>query len=314
MNSKTELLTILEASELASKVLDKPVSTSNISYLIQYGHLKKRDGNGTLLISKEDLLNYYDSKIMNKEDKWKSHLGEDLNWALSFDNIPEKIRTKHVHRLHPYKGKFIPQLVEYFIDSHTDEFKREVFFKPGDIILDPFCGSGTTLVQSAELGIDSIGIDISAFNAMISNVKVDNHNIPAISNELNKITEKLKAFVDGKSYIKFEEKLLSELSSYNNTFFPTPDYRFNIRQGIIKENDYSIAKEAEFLKIFNNLVKKYNIDICSEPGETNGFLDKWFNLPVHEEIEFVFSLIKEIEDKEIKESPRSNIEPYNAKL
>jgi len=300
MNSKTELLTILEASELASKVLDKPVSTSNISYLIQYGHLKKRDGNGTLLISKEDLLNYYDSKIMNKEDKWKSHLGEDLNWALSFDNIPEKIRTKHVHRLHPYKGKFIPQLVEYFIDSHTDEFKREVFFKPGDIILDPFCGSGTTLVQSAELGIDSIGIDISAFNAMISNVKVDNHNIPAISNELNKITEKLKAFVDGKSYIKFEEKLLSELSSYNNTFFPTPDYRFNIRQGIIKENDYSIAKEAEFLKIFNNLVKKYNIDICSEPGETNGFLDKWFNLPVHEEIEFVFSLIKEIEDKEIK--------------
>ncbi|HOF28305.1 MAG TPA: DNA methyltransferase, partial [Anaerolineaceae bacterium] len=177
MNSKTELLTILEASELASKVLDKPVSTSNISYLIQYGHLKKRDGNGTLLISKEDLLNYYDSKIMNKEDKWKSHLGEDLNWALSFDNIPEKIRTKHVHRLHPYKGKFIPQLVEYFIDSHTDEFKREVFFKPGDIILDPFCGSGTTLVQSAELGIDSIGIDISAFNAMISNVKVDNHNI-----------------------------------------------------------------------------------------------------------------------------------------
>ena len=125
-----------------------------------------------------------------------------------------------------------------------------------DIILDPFCGSGTTLVQSAELGIDSIGIDIQAFNAMISNVKVDNHNIPAISNELNKITEKLKAFVDGKSYIKFEEKLLSELSSYNNTFFPTWITVLTFRQGIIKENDYSIAKEAEFLKIFNNLVKK----------------------------------------------------------
>lgn len=30
--------------------------------------------------------------------------------------------TKHVHRLHPYKGKFIPQLVEYFLYSHTNEF------------------------------------------------------------------------------------------------------------------------------------------------------------------------------------------------
>jgi len=40
--------------------------------------------------------------------------------------------------LHPYKGKFIPQLVEYFLDSHTDEFKKEVYFHKGDIVLDPF--------------------------------------------------------------------------------------------------------------------------------------------------------------------------------
>ena len=31
--------------------------------------------------------------------------------------IKEAETTKHVHRLHPYKGKFIPQLVEYFLDS-----------------------------------------------------------------------------------------------------------------------------------------------------------------------------------------------------
>jgi len=34
----------------------------------------------------------------------------------------EMERTKHIHRLHPYKGKFISQLVEYFLDSHTNEF------------------------------------------------------------------------------------------------------------------------------------------------------------------------------------------------
>ena len=77
-----------------------------------------------------------------------------------------------LHRLHPYKGKFIPQLVEYFLDNHTDSFKKQSYFKPGDIVLDPFCGSGTTMVQGNELGMHIIGLDISAFNALIANVKV----------------------------------------------------------------------------------------------------------------------------------------------
>jgi len=38
-------------------------------------------------------------------------LGNDLN----FSNVKESERTKHVHRLHPYLGKFIPQLVEVFL-------------------------------------------------------------------------------------------------------------------------------------------------------------------------------------------------------
>lgn len=144
----TELLTIKEASLWASNHLKKNVTTSNISYLIQYGKVKKYGNNGTTAVNKYDLISYYKSYNGQRETEWRNKLGGDLNWALSFDNLKEKDTTKHIHRLHPYKGKFIPQLVEYFIDDHTDNFKKEAYFKKGDIILDPFSGSGTTMAQA----------------------------------------------------------------------------------------------------------------------------------------------------------------------
>lgn len=119
-----QLLTIKEASEWATKHLGKTVTTSNISYLLQYGRIKKIGGNGTTQVSKQELINYYKSYNGIREISWKDQLGKDLNWALSFDQYKEAETTKHVHRLHPYKGKFIPQLVEYFLDNHTDNFKK----------------------------------------------------------------------------------------------------------------------------------------------------------------------------------------------
>src|SRR5438094_786976 len=61
----------------------------------------------------------------------------DLSW--SERELPERERTRHVHRLHPYLGKFIPQLVEAVLSR---------YFAPGQHVLDPFAGSGTTLVQA----------------------------------------------------------------------------------------------------------------------------------------------------------------------
>ncbi len=146
-----QLISIKEASELASKLVNKEISALNISYLIQYGKVQKFSSNGSTQIDVDDLKRYYISFKGDRELNWKKRLGNDLNWALSFDNLREKDTTKHVHRLHPYKGKFIPQLVEYFIDRHVDDFKTNTYFKPGDIILDPFSGSGTTLVQSCRI-------------------------------------------------------------------------------------------------------------------------------------------------------------------
>jgi len=118
-----KMVNLKEASIWASQYLSRKVTISNISYLIQYGRIKKYGNNGNVLINIEELKDYYDS--FSKEKEWQKKLGEDINWHLSFSQYKEAERTKHVHRLHPYKGKFIPQLVEYFLDSHIDEFKKE---------------------------------------------------------------------------------------------------------------------------------------------------------------------------------------------
>ena len=83
------LVTIPEASKWASDLLEKEVLPTNISYLVQYGKVKKYGENGSTQICLDDLKNYYKSFNGQREVQWKKKLGNDLNWALSFDHIRE---------------------------------------------------------------------------------------------------------------------------------------------------------------------------------------------------------------------------------
>ena len=86
----------------------------------------------------------------------------DLELSWSERELPERERTKHVHRLHPYLGKFVPQLAEAFLRRHA---------RPGQLVWDPFAGSGTTLVEANAFGARASGCDVSAFNCLLTRVK-----------------------------------------------------------------------------------------------------------------------------------------------
>jgi hypothetical protein len=109
----------------------------------------------------------------------------DLALSWSESELPERERTKHVHRLHPYLGKFIPQLVEELLSR---------FVPRGGAVLDPFAGSGTTLVQALESGHDATGIDIAGFNALLMRVKTARYDLDSLRGDLLGAHEAVEAF------------------------------------------------------------------------------------------------------------------------
>jgi hypothetical protein len=109
-------------------------------------------------------------------------LSEELHLSWSEAELPERERTKHVHRLHPYLGKFVPQLVEALLDRYV---------KPGGRVLDPFAGSGTTLVQCLESGYDAVGVDVAAFNCLLMRVKTTRYDLFRLETEVREALARL---------------------------------------------------------------------------------------------------------------------------
>lgn len=133
----------------------------------------------------------------------------NLNWTER--DLPERLRTRHVHRLHPYLGKFIPQLAEVFLRK---------FFCTGQTVLDPFVGSGTTLVQANELGVHSVGYDISAFNVLLCRAKTARYDLVQAKREIYDALERTRFFTRRGEQLS----LLEEPSEQQHSLAADSDY------------------------------------------------------------------------------------------
>ena len=85
----------------------------------------------------------------------------DKSWA--FADKTRKETTYITHGYHRYPAKFIPQIVSRLVEKYT---------KPGDLVVDPFGGCGTTLVESKVMCRPSIGVDINPVAVLITKAKI----------------------------------------------------------------------------------------------------------------------------------------------
>jgi DNA modification methylase len=118
------------------------------------------------------------------------------------------------HGLHPYKGKFYPQLAKALINVAS--------ISDGSKILDPFCGSGTTLLESRLNGLQAFGCDLHPLAAKIANAKVGilDANPHVVTEVVESIEAKLAASANvfPEHVDQFAEAALEEIARW----FPTP--------------------------------------------------------------------------------------------
>ena len=89
----------------------------------------------------------------------RAHLNTLINGDLDFHNESSSYTT---HTIHAFAAKFPPQLPRTFIEQLTH---------PGDTVLDPMMGSGTTVLEATLLGRRAIGVDLDPLAVRVSRVK-----------------------------------------------------------------------------------------------------------------------------------------------
>jgi DNA modification methylase len=209
-----DLVTVEEAARIVGKTphnIRDYIQRGRIGKYNENGELIERAQNGHLRVSLKEIRIF----LSLVEQGLEKHHHAGLHPELGFHNVPERQRTKHVHRLHPYLGKFIPQLVEWFLAR---------YFQPDDIILDPFMGSGTTLIQGNEMKMHTIGIDISPFNCLIARVKAAKYDVEKARSEILEVEQRVARF----------SKFLTQSGEVNLSLFPE-DRIDNLKVSLLQE-------------------------------------------------------------------------------
>ena len=94
-------------------------------------------------------------------------------------------RSRPAPRIHAYAASFGEDFAREVIHEYTDD---------GSVVLDPFVGAGTTVLESVLSDRDAIGIDVDPIACMISRVLTSRFDVPYLVTATKDLREKLRRF------------------------------------------------------------------------------------------------------------------------
>lgn len=146
------------------------------------------------------------------------------------------------HSLFPYRGKFHPQLIKSLLNI--------IGVKKGELILDPMCGSGTTNIESALLGINSVAIDISPFCRLMTKTKYE--SLKAKKEELQRLLKK-----EDKLFVFFSAKKKYDSNKNIQLFESEPNYYLTLLAFLDSMGYFNRTKSSSHKELFNRVLERY---------------------------------------------------------
>ncbi|MBD3807966.1 MAG: hypothetical protein IE880_04530 [Epsilonproteobacteria bacterium] len=157
--------------------------------------------------------------------------------------------SNDVHTIHPYPAKFPPSVPHQLLQKLS---------KPGDVVLDPFCGSGTTLAEGLSFDCNVIGNDINFIALLISKVKTSNYS----ENDFMQCELYIKQIQDN---YKVKKNIISktEFKGIEHWFQDNVRYELDlIKEIIITIKD---KKQKELLElVFSTII----LDVSNQESDT----------------------------------------------
>ena len=184
----------------------------------------------------------------------------DDRWT--FRNADTK---EYTHGYHVYPAMMIPQIARSLIEEYAPKGGIKT-------ILDPYMGSGTTLVEAAVKGINSIGTDLNPLARMMSKVKTTHYDEEIIKNQFVEISFHMSFYdaskvrnrnferVSNYTYWYSEEVLLklSYLHQLIEEYASNSDFFRLILAEIVREVSFTRNGEFKRFRMSEDRIATYN--------------------------------------------------------
>jgi len=142
-----------------------------------------------------------------------------------------RIGDQLTHQIHPYPAKLLPHIAHFFLRASS-------LHRGNQIVLDPFCGSGTVALEASLAGFTPYVADANPLALLLTKVKTRPYDTSALRNTGGKILKKASRF-----------KTAPVISIVNEHLWYSPEHKRALEIILRALNEVEDPEELDFFKI-----------------------------------------------------------------
>lgn len=222
--------------KLEKLAVARHLTTSSQQRAVLNGDLKEYLRESIIILTKEDPRLQDHDLIQVDELPLKTEDVKDKVFSIRNTGL-----TALTHKFHRYPGKFIPHIPRWALSKYLAENEVATIF-------DPFCGSGTTLVESILKGYNAIGLDIDPIAVLVSRVKTRKINSDLLTKIVQVVCKKVKT--------RTKPKFRPSIKTLEHWFSPEAITDLGVIRDIIDEYKKNVPVYEFLVVCFASIIRR----------------------------------------------------------